>query len=226
MIANRKPASSQPHVGVGLYSLSEASRIVGATPSRVSRWVNPRNGLVSRALNPDEKTLTFIELMEVFFVKMFRDEGVSLQTIRKAACAAASRFNTEYPFSVKRFDTDGRTIFATLIRDEEGKELVEDLRKGQLVFDAILKPFFKKLDYRGSFEVARYWPQEKSGRVVIDPKRNFGKPIDSETGVPTRSIYDAVKAGGGQDVETVARWLDVPVAAVNAAVKFEQSLVA
>jgi uncharacterized protein (DUF433 family) len=194
-------------------------------PSGTMRgWLSENTGFIPRRLSGDQRTLTFIELMELHFVKMFRDEGVSTRTIKKTSQAAAKKFHSQYPFTVKRFDTDGRTIFATLKSEDSTKELLEDLARGQLRFTNIVRPFFRKLDYGSNQEVVRFWPQQKRGRVVLDPARKFGQPIDAETGVPTRAIYDAVMAGKGQDASTVAGWLGIPVSAVHAAVKFEQSL--
>lgn len=213
------------HIGVGLYSLAEAARIIKTPPSRVRQWASVRNGLVPRALAPEEKTITFIELMELHFIKLFRDEGVALQTIRRASRAAAARFQTAYPFSVKRFDTDGRTIFATLKARTKSKTLVEDLAKSQYVFDTVVRPFFHKLEYSQTTELVRFWPRSKKGRVVLDPARKFGKPIDAVSGIPTRVIFDALSAGGGQSPAVVARWLGVPLATIKAAADFESSLV-
>jgi len=162
--------------------------------------------------------------MELHFIAMFRSEGVSLQTIRRASMAAAARFSTDYPFSVKRFDTDGRTVFATLIDEEKDRVVVEDLKKGQYVFDTVMKPFFHWLDFGGEVEVTRFWPMEKKGRVVLDPQRKFGKPIDAGSGIPTRAIYNATLAGGGQEPKVVAKWLGIPLQAVQAAIAFESSL--
>jgi hypothetical protein len=217
------PVKKKSHLGVGLYSLADAARIVGAPTSTLSRWSSASRGIVPRFLDASEHTITFVELMELLFIKMFRDEGVSMQAIRKTSQEAAKKFKTDYPFAVQRFDTDGKTIFATLLSEATGKKLVEDLKYGQFVFEKILKPFFRKLDY-GSFEVERYWPLEKGGRVVLDPARKFGQPIDFDSGIPTRTLYLAVSAGGGQEVKSVANWFGVPVAAVNAAVAFEQSI--
>jgi len=63
-----------------------------------------------------------------------------------------------------------------------------------------------------------------NGRVVLDPERRFGQPLDSETGVPTEAIRRAVTAGDGQDLKSVARWFEIPVEAVKAAMNFEKSL--
>ena len=171
--------------------------------------------------DPDERTLSFLELIELHFVKMFRDAGVSLQTIRRAAKMAAKQFGTNHPFAVHRFDTDGRTIFATLQSTERDEAILKDLENGQYAFDKILRPFFKKLEYEQE-DVVRYWPLETTGRIVLDPLRRFGKPIDSPTTVPASALFRAVQAGETETV--VAAWFNVPVAAVRAAVVFQKSL--
>jgi len=210
------------HIGVGLYSIAEAARILGVHHSRIRLWAKPEEGLVPRYFEPSERTITFLELMELHFIKMFRDADVSLPTIRKASAAAARKYDTAYPFCVKRFDTDGRTIFATLVGKETSAVIVEDLERSQLVFEEVMKPFFHKLEYCRKIEPARYWPLNKSGRIVLDPTRKFGKPVDSETGIPVGTILDALNTG--EDIPAVAKWLGVPQAAVRAAVEFDKSL--
>lgn len=211
-------------LGVGLYSIADAARIIRAKPARVRRWANPSEGLIPGVLSNEGDMLTFAELIELHFIKMFRDEGVSLQTIRIASDKAAAKYDSECPFSVKRFDTDGKAIFATLQRESSDKDLVEDVAKGQYAFSTIVRPFFRKLEYGPNTDLLRFWPLSKKGRVVLDPTRKFGKPIDAETGVPTQVIAAALKAGGGQSPAVVARWLDIPIAAVKKAAEFEQSL--
>lgn len=224
------------YLGVGLYSVPEAARIVGVNPRRLRRWISEypyiargveyfHTPVIIREFESGDAPLTFLELVEVLFIKLFLSHGVSMRTIRSAAEAAAKLFETSHPFAVKRFDTDGRVIFATL--QQEGYldfRFLEELGKGQIVFDSLVRPFFRKLDYRGYAEALRYWPLYPEGRVVLDPERAFGKPIDFETGVPTRALYDAVRAGEGQDVKTVAEWFSVPISVVEAAVKYETSL--
>lgn len=214
------------YVGVGLYTIEQAARILSVASHLLRYWIGERAGsesLVKRQLAA-EHLLTFAELMELHFVKMFRDKNVSLQTIRRAASEAARKFGADYPFAVKRFDTDGTHIFATLTSKETNKEMVEELRHGQFVFKSLVKPFFSKMDYSGTSEIVRFWPMQKSGRVVLDPARRFGQPIDSDTGVPTETIFNAVNAGDGQDAPTVAKWFDIPLEAVKAAIRFERSL--
>jgi uncharacterized protein (DUF433 family) len=211
------------HLGVGLYSIADAARLSGALPETIRRWLCERGGVVPHYFPKDEKLLTFIELMEIHFIQMFRSEGVSLQTIRRTAKVLRERLETPYPFTVQRFDTDGRTIFATMMKERPKGVLIEDLERQQYVFRQIVRPFFRKLDYDTTDKsVSRFWPRHKRGRVVLDPARKFGKPIDAETGISTAAIYDAVTAGRGQRPEVVARWLGIPTAAVSAAIAFEK----
>jgi uncharacterized protein (DUF433 family) len=220
--------ASEALLGVGLYSMPDAARILGMPISNVRYWLYGRGSvppLISRHL-VDEHLLTFKELIELHFVQMFRSEGVTLQAIRKSAARAAKMFDAEYPFSARRFDTDGKDIFVTLVDEESNKSHIAELKHGQYVFGRLIKPFFKKLDYRG-LEVGSYWPlrtRRSDGRVVLDPHRQFGQPIDAETGVSTSIIANAVTAGDGQDAKTVAKWFEIPVEAVRAAVRFERSL--
>lgn len=212
---------NQTDFGIGLYSIHEAKALLHVSASKIRRWLDPDHGVVDRHFDPERGVITFLELMELHFVAMFRNEGVSLQTIRKTAATASKRFDTKYPFAVKRFDTDGKTVFATLISDETNREMIEDLNRGQYVLSHIMKPFFRKLEYHAD-EAFRYWPMGIRRRVVLDPDRKFGRPIDAATGVPTRALYDAYRVE--QSKKVVSEWFNVPLAAVTRALDFEESL--
>ncbi|MDQ7839472.1 MAG: hypothetical protein RDU83_00420 [bacterium] len=228
----------ETYLGVGLYSVPEAARIIGVKTAKLRRWVSEyayemRNvqyyhrPIIQRFFGDGDQPIVFLELVELLFVRLFRREGVSMQTIRKAARSAAQLFETPYPFAVKRFDTDGKRIFATLLQSARAEEspdrrFIEELGKGQLVFESVASLFFRKLDF-GYAEALRYWPLGREGRIVLDPERSFGKPIDAQTGVPTRALHDAVYTGGERP-EVVAEWFDVPLVAVKTAVAYEDSL--
>lgn len=225
--------SAATYVGVGLYTYPEAARIIGVDGAKLRRWASDyyhssrgqkyqRRPVIERSF-PDEPILTFQELIELLFIRIFREEGVTMPTIRRASERASSMFGTSYPFAVRRFDTDGKHIFATLAHDDDAPEILEDIARGQLAFETVVRPFFKKLEYSTDASVLALWPREQSGRVVLDPERRFGKPIDSETGVPTVVLFEAVKAAGEGGEQLVADWYEVPVEAVIAAIAYEES---
>lgn len=133
----------------------------------------------------EDEPLTFAELVELMCIRLFRQEDVCMQTIRKAARRAADRYDSEYPFTERRFDTDGHHIFETMRVDESSEEMIEDIARGQYAFANAVRPLFRKLDYGSDGVLSALWPREPNGRVVLDPRRDFGMPVDATTGVPT-----------------------------------------
>lgn len=224
------------YLGIGFYTIPEAARISGLPQYTLRRWIRTypysvhgrsylHTPIISRHFPKENLPVTFLELIELLFVRLFHDEGLSLQYIRQASRRAAESFNTRYPFAVRRFDTDGKVIFSTLEETLEGRRarrFVEELGRGQIVFETVVRPFFRKLDY-SRHEALRFWPMDRRGRIVLDPNRQFGKPIDDASGVPTSALYNAV-INAGESVKMVAKWFEVTPAAVRAAVKYERSL--
>ena len=222
-------------IGKGLYAIAEAARILRVPTPKLRHWAegysfrhrdracfSPPVIHAELPVADGERVLTFLDLMELYFVAKFRGENMSMQYIRAAAAEGIKRFQTDHPFAVRRFFTDGYRIFAELDSQKTGSELpTEELTKRQLVFNRIVKRFSKKLDLRMD-EVVRYWPLGRRGRVVIDPARSFGKPIDNETGIRTFTLYQASLCG--DTFEAIARWYDVPKEAVQCAAKYERSL--
>jgi len=223
------------YLGVGFYSYTDAARIIGIPPAKLRRWVRdydyyihaPRRDqspLVVRYFDPQDQVLSFLELIELLFVSLFRQEGLSLKAIRQAAETASQWFSTDYPFAIKQFNTDGQHIFATLADEASSSEIMAEFGKGQLAFPIVIEPFLRKIDYRADNLAQAFWPLGRLERVVIDPDRSFGKPIDAETGVPTGTLYSAFQAEGPDSIARVARWYEVPVAAMEGAIAFERSL--
>jgi len=221
--------------GVGVYSVPQAARLVHAPVTNVRRWLHGYR-FRSRSGSPAESdpvfkpalqqiesaaAIGFLDLIELLFIKAFRDHGVSLPTIRRAAREASRRWSALHPFCLRRFATDGYTIFST-IQSELGDEDIIDLPKSQHVFLQVVRPYFRKLDYGKLGGVDKWWPLGKKRPVFLDPHVAFGKPVVKPIPVPTEAIYAAVQAD--QTEVEVAEWLGLPLSSVRAAVEFERGL--
>ena len=166
--------------------------------------------------------ISFRDLIELRFVKTFRDLGLGLPTIRQCYERAAEEVQDERPFSTQKFRTDGKTIFLEITEGLREAKLV-DLRRRQNVFRSIVEPSLKDLEFDAS-AVARWFPlgiQRRS--VVIDPTRSFGRPI-AASGVPTEVLKRAVEVEGS--IANVIRLYGVTQAEVRDAVAFEERLAA
>jgi uncharacterized protein (DUF433 family) len=221
-------------IGTGIYTPREVSRLAGLSSSRVTRWARGysfRSSGSSRrsepviAREPDHtQSLNFLDLVEVLFVKSFLEHGVKMRTIRCAAEKAVELFGTHHPFAVKKFETDGRTVFARLEDRDKSHERILDIVRGQSEFLAVVSRYLKQIDYDYAGEASRWWPLGKSEPIVVDPKLSFGTPVTAAGHVPTFAIFGALTAG--ESAEKVADWYDIPVREVGAAKKFEQRMAA
>ncbi|WP_024462020.1 hypothetical protein [Marinimicrobium sp. LS-A18] len=222
-------------IGVGLYSLPEASAITGIPSAVLSRWLfgytsNSEGHKIHHApvwtpqlQGYEQKALGFMDLLEARFVYAFRKHGVSLQAVRAASEFAKECFNSDHPFTCREFKTDGRSIFAELIKSEGlEEEALIDLVKRQYAFKAVIGPsLYKGITYSETGEPLS-WHPHGNRHIVLDPRRSFGRPIDQKSGVPTEVLYHAFKVE--KDAKFVARLYEVDLKAVAAAIEFEQGL--
>ncbi|KQR79741.1 hypothetical protein ASG35_07665 [Burkholderia sp. Leaf177] len=224
--------------GLGLYTFHEASRLTKIPVRDLRRWLDgysyrdkAQETLISVAplweteLASDEiDGISFHDLLEIRFVQAFRKHGVSLQTIRLASRMARELLATPYPFTARRFQTDGRTIFASAM-EETGETELLDLVRRQYAFRKVIEPsLYHGIEFDQDQLAMRWYPAHRSKAVMLDPGVAFGKPVVTEGAVRTDILYDAVLAEGNKNL--VARLYEVPVSAVDAAIIFEESLAA
>ncbi len=226
-------------IGKGFYSLPRASKLVGADLRAIRRWML---GYSRRYKGEDrfspplwrtqyagdelpEPSIGFKDLLELRLVNAFVKHGVDLRVIRATAEAASRLFGNDYPFTMKRFLTDGRTIFAEAVSEIGGESSLIDAAKGQYVFSEIIKPsLYAGIEYDGG--AAMKWYPEKEGRsVVLDPQTQFGAPIVADVSIPTDTLYASFLAEG-RDRNAAARIFDVEARHIDVAVHFEERLAA
>lgn len=222
--------------GVGLYALPQAARLIGATPREIQRWLfgykYKRKGSPERFIEPLWTTqlaefrrhlIGFRDLVELRFVHAFVKHGVDLRVVRRCAANAREIFGSAYPFTMERFKTDGRTIYRDAV-SEEGDGTLLDLHRLQLAFDAVIRPsLYRGIEFKEDGSAKRWFPT-KTEAIVIDPEMAFGKPVLKDFGVTTATISAHMHAEKSKS--RVARILDVPVALVNVALKYEHRLAA
>jgi uncharacterized protein (DUF433 family) len=235
-------------LGRGVYGGADALRLINfrrnpETPRRpvsrhtVARWLRgydykDRSGGIRHSAplwrpdyadDDDTIELSFRDLIELRFVKAFRDAGLGLPTIRECFKRAVQEVDDERPFSTRRFRTDGKTIFLEITHDVREGELI-DLKRRQRAFHRIVAPSLRDLEFDADV-VARWFPLGISRKsVVVDPARAFGRPIVVDGSVPTEILFEAVKIEGSP--EKAAKLYEVPLSAVREAVTFQRQLAA
>ncbi|MGA8658847.1 MAG: DUF433 domain-containing protein [Chthoniobacterales bacterium] len=220
-------------IGRGIYTVPDAARLSKVTPRRIRYWLQrqesesspptARHALWTGEHAPidDKVVLGFLDLQEVRFVDAFLKAGVSWRFLRRAHEIAKSRYQTQHPFCIRKFATDGKQII-DLLGQAEGMDW-EEIVLGQRVFPVVVAPFLRDLEFSNN-QIARWWPLGPERRVVLDPNRQFGQPIIFKAGVPTEVLYLAVKNATPKD--QVARWFEVEREDIEDAVEFETRLAA
>jgi len=213
-------------LGHGFYTLQEASKLIGTTDQKLRAWLLPtRNydpAVTSGRVHAGKVTdIGFFDLVELHFVDHFRDQGVSLQTLRTVSEMARNEYG-DHPFARRGvlYRTDRVRIYSEAA-SATGDKILMDLTERQYELDIIEESLKSGVDYDPKTELARLWrPRDWTNEIVVDPKINFGRPVLKESGIGTRAIYDQWQAEGG-DAEGVADWFRLDLRLVDQAIKFE-----
>lgn len=177
------------------YRIVDAARYSGESSQVIANWHyrETETGVTLPGKQPG-KPLSYLELIEVAVVSIFRKLGLSLKSIRKARQYLAQNFNSEYPFAEYKFKTEGFHVLLDLQQfelDEDMRLIVAD-KSGQLAWEKMMEDRLLEFDYE--FELALKW--HLAGRqslVVIDPRIAFGAPTVS--GLPTWILKGRYQAG-------------------------------
>lgn len=222
-------------IGYGAYTVPDAQRLVAVPAARVHRWLQGRtrryhNENVIDAPLWESKLplidgvlhLSFRDLIELRMVDRFRQQKISMPYLRKVVSAAQKLVGDSHPFSTSRFKTDGRKLYLEIISSTAEPELIEVL-SGQHAFHSIISEGLKDIHFEDG--VAAFWmPESGKGEVVIDPRRSFGQPVLTRSGVPTSTIK--LLEQSGRSVRAISVDFEIDEKSVKAALGFENKLAA
>lgn len=228
-------SSASQIIGQGAYTFSRAAQLAGVRPSTARRWIlgysteagAERPPVLHADLPPiqDHVGLSFINLIELRLLAAFRDEGLSLQKVRKAADYLSSLYGVDHPLAWNRLSHDGRDVFVWVEQGAGENVVIQTTgrRVGHCVLEKVVEPYFHEIDFDPHTNLARRWyPAGRQGRVVVDPSISFGEPVLEGTRISTRLLFDRLRSG--DDATTVAKWYGINRHEVEAAGSFEAGL--
>jgi uncharacterized protein (DUF433 family) len=213
-------------MGRGVYTMMEAAKLTGLTPSVVERWAfgyREYSGIV----DPDMprigryKAISFLTLMELYLMRRLRDEGIRPEKFRIAAEELAKIRGIAHPFASEHIEDflqhDNKDFYLRATSDQwlqlTGKQ------RHQQVMDIAVGPFLHEVEFESEF-IRRWFPESANRLIVVDPAVKFGEPVITGTRIPTASIADQLIAG--DPAEFVADCYGLSVAQVAAAEGFER----
>ena len=212
------------------YFPAEVSRLIGLSAQRISPWLRGYSyeyaGIRRRQMpvvRQDGAAHTgdasFLDLIDLLFVKKFVAHGVPIQRLRRALHEAADVLGTSH-FARRTFFTDGRNVFLQV--RENAPAILQLLAHGQWVIPDIIVNLADQIQFDSATEYAtRWYPLGRSLPVAVDPMGSFGRPHVDGSGVATSNLYDFYRAEG-RSLDATAQWFSLSEEAVAAAVQFEE----
>jgi len=194
--------------------------IRGDRRTKLSQGRNPTPPIISLdyAGAWTEYYLSFLDLIEVRVIQLLKQEGVSIHSIRRAHSELRHQFNQLHPFALNRLWTDGKGIW-TRVGEEIGDERLIHIITRQYELERVTQPFLKCVDFNDDGLAARWWPFPDRRSIVIDPQRQFGRPITHREGVPTFVIASTYQSENS--IGRVAWWYGVRPNSVRDAIIYE-----
>jgi uncharacterized protein (DUF433 family)/DNA-binding transcriptional MerR regulator len=201
-------------IGTGIYSVYDASRIVGrsvgrSTPRQIRYWV--REGFSESLSVEGNILLSFQDLVSLEMVSRFRERGISLQAIRFADRRLRMRHpDLRHPFASSVFYTDGQRVW-TLVGDETDPDMVEIIgRVDQFVWKQVIETFAVEITLVDG--QATCW--RPNNWVEINPHIQFGEPVVAGTRVTVRTVASNLEVGTAAEV---AQWYGLSLEQVEGA---------
>ena len=215
-----------------IYEIAETARLTGLSAGRVRRWLRGyeyvggrgyQAPVVRRHHEGHSRDASFLDLIELLYVKRFLKCGFSLQFLRKALDEAQHLIDADHPFARSHFYSDGREIYLELEgrSPREGRRLLQLLASGQWVIAPVILEYAKQIQFDAEGVALCWWPLGKEQPVVLDPTISFGAPVVVSRHVKTSNVYSLYVAERRRE-KKVADWMQLPIEDVKAAIRFEQ----
>lgn len=220
-----------------MYDTAMVARLTKLSADRIRRWLRgyqyqvdngmgdkivvKQKPLVERDGTTGTIYASFLDVIDLLFIKEFLNQNFSIQTLRKAF-NEAKKITNRHHFAQSIFFTKGEKIFMKVKDKQEG--LVELFTNGQWVIEPFITQYAKRIDFDAVTKYALRWrPLKDNDDIVLDPRRSFGSPVIASRGITTSTVYDLYLAES-KSVDAVAKWFDLKESEVRSAVKFEQWL--
>jgi len=212
------------------YTIAQAARYVGLSPTTLRSWVRgrsyPRGGepVRSEPLIKASDLLSFSNLIEAHILRALRiDEDVRMSRLRTALAVAEKVYQIDRLLLSEQL----RTAPGEVLLEEYGK-LINLGRAGQLALRHFFDAHLKRVDWSqhgpeqffpGFASVITLPAQEIPRLIVINPSVSFGKPVlASNMGIRVSAIVSRIDAN--EDEDAVAQDYGIERREVDAAIDF------
>lgn len=222
------------------YSVTEAARYLDIAPSTLRQWVSGRSYSTStgpksapRLITPAKvgrpSLLSFHNLVEAHVLAGMRlDEKIIMPRVRQALDYVSQKMGVSRPLLSERFLSDGIRLFFRFIEEGENgqAERVVDVSddKGQVQISEAMSAYWRRITRDSLGVPIRLFPvvlRDLEARpITVDPRRSFGRPVVTDTGIPTFVLAERYRAK--ETIDEIARDFRLDREKVRIALRYER----
>lgn len=214
---------SIPKLGSGIFSASDAAKILNISPQKARYWFNyylKQKHFQSeyRYYFTFDKTVAvnFLTLMEMYVFYSLKERNISIRTIINAHKYLSSFLNTPYPFAHKSLYTDGGNLLI-----DHNSDFFSTDGKEQYKLRLELDKFFQKISFSPDGNAQSFHPLGLNNSVVVDPNHQFGTPTIKGTNIKVKTIIDLYNAG--EKKKTIAELYHISLKQINDVIRYSNA---
>ena len=212
-----------PRFSAPRYTIPEAARYVNMHPETLRRWVDGYRFTPAHRAVPTEgkpiihsashrrhaPRLAFAGLVEGLVIDALRQAGLSLQALRRITKTLQTDFGDEWALASHRLTLSGRAgrsgpeVLCDYAEEHGDDEVLIALDSNQRVFTEVVQDHLERIVYLDEYAGQVYLPLTREHILLVDPYRNFGRPMFASTATPVGAVLDRIEAG--EPIASVAR---------------------
>lgn len=207
-----------------LYTVSEAARLVGMSPSTLRTWSHGytrsfkdrrpvTQGPVITSLkgaSPDSRSIPFVGLIEATVVQAFRSTGLPMQRIRKALEVLASQGELKHALASRQLYSDGANLLYDYARKHEDRQLrlLTVVHTGQRVFHEVIDEYLTRITFGDQWATELILPVTERRLLRVLPDVAGGDALFMRGGAPLSAVRSRVLAG--EPLRSIAADFETP----------------
>ncbi len=219
---NKEPARPLPDDprDIPLFSIVEVARYLRMKPGSLAEWTRARVGYgcgnesfapLIKAAGSGESPLSFYNALEAHMILGIRRiSRVSMLSILRALEWVTSKSPSPHPLIDHSFQTDGKYLFASRLREEQLKAVEEERAAVSEIFKAslpgqkeiveVINVFLDRIVRGDAGAAYRLFPITPNGNgtqrpVMMDVNLASGQLVIANSGVSASSVYGRFKNG-------------------------------
>lgn len=186
------------------YSISEAAFYVRIPFATLHAWTQGQDYIAKTGVHrtfkplisladPENKLLSFYNLVEAHILRATTERHVPFRNIRKALDYVHETIPGAHPLLTHDFETSGKELFIKHLG-----ATINATAHGQSVMREILQEYLILIPRDGQGLPLRVFPRD-SKRLAIDPMFSSGKPVVRDKGITASVLWGRKKSGESEE---------------------------